>query len=577
LKKRKIMMGDAVTNQKRLVVIGGSAAGPKAAARARRLDQDAQVTIIQKDPDLSMASCGYPYYVGGCFDDRNQLLSTSVGVIRNPLYYLNAKGIEARVQMEATEIDRDRKTVVCRNLVTGETETLEYDKLIVATGSIANIPNVPGKDLKGITTLKSMEDADLLRHIGDEGKIKRAVVIGGGLIGVETCEALNLAGIEITVIEVLPQILMFLDWQLAKILENHIKSKAANVITGNGVAQFLGENGVLTAVKLLNGTELPCELAVVAVGVRPNVDLARRAGLTIGETGGIVVDRYMQTSDLNIYAVGDCTEQHHLITQGETYAPLGDLANLEGRVAGENAVLGNVATFPGTVQSGICKIFDCAAGSTGLSETKARESGYEDITSVIIAGTDKPTFMKGQMLVSKMVVDNRSQTIIGFQCVGPGDVSKQVAQAAIAIQGNMTVKDLVNLDLPYAPPFSLAIDNFVACAHVMENKLKGRFRGISAEEVKERLDRHDDTYLLDVRGPDEFEATRLGVGETLIPLGMLRKRLNELPEDKNREIIVYCKISLRGYEAALIMESQGWANIRVLEGGIMAWPFPKEK
>ncbi|OPY62840.1 MAG: NADH peroxidase [Syntrophorhabdaceae bacterium PtaU1.Bin034] len=566
-----------MTKQKKIIVIGGSAAGPKAAARARRLDQDAEIILIQKDADLSMASCGYPYYVGGFFDDRNQLLSTSVGVIRNPVYYLNAKGIEARIQAEATKIDRERKTVTCRNVITHKTELLEYDKLIVATGSTANIPNVPGKDLRGITTLKSMEDADFLRRIRDEGRIKRAAVVGGGLIGVETCEALQLAGIEITVIELLPQILMFLDWQLAKILEDHIRSKAANVITGNGISQFLGEDGVLTAVKLLNGTELPCELAVIAAGVRPNADLARQADLKIGEMGGIVVDRYMQTSDPDIYAVGDCTEQHHLILGGQTYAPLGDLANLEGRVAGENAVLGNVATFPGTVQSGICKIFDYAAGSTGLSETKARELGHNDITSVVIAGTDKPGFMKGRMLVSKMVVDNKSRRIIGFQCIGPGDVSKQVAQAAIAIQGKMTVHDLVNLDLPYAPPFSLAIDNFIACAHVMENKLKGRFKGISAEEVKEKIDRRDDMYLLDVRGPDEFEASRLGLGETLIPLGMLRKRLNELPIDKDKEIITYCKISLRGYEAALILESQGWRNVKVLEGGIAAWPFAREK
>jgi pyruvate/2-oxoglutarate dehydrogenase complex dihydrolipoamide dehydrogenase (E3) component/rhodanese-related sulfurtransferase len=394
---------------------------------------------------------------------------------------------------------------------------------------------------------------------------------------VETCEALQLADIEITVIELLPQILMFLDWQLARILENHIKSKAANVITGDGIAQFLGEDGALTAVKLSNGTELPCELAVIATGVRPNVELARRAGLTIGEAGGIVVDRYMQTSDPDIYAVGDCTEQHHLITQGASYAPLGDLANLEGRVAGENAVLGNRVTFPGTVQSGICKIFDYAAGSTGISETKARELGYNDITSVVTAGTDKPGFMRGRMLVSKMVVDNKSRRMIGFQCIGQGDVSKQVAQAAVAIQGKMRVEELVNLDLPYAPPFSLAIDNFIACAHVMENKLKGRFKGISAEEVKGKIDRNEDIYLLDVRGPDEFQASRLGVGETLIPLGMLRKRLDELPGDKDKEIITYCKISLRGYEAALVLESHGWRNVKVMEGGIAAWPYAREK
>lgn len=563
--------------RKKIVVIGGSAAGPKAAAKARRVDQDAEIILLQKEPDLSMASCGYPYYVGGFFDDRNQLLSTSAGIIRNPVYYLNAKGVDARIQTEATEIDRQSKTVTCRNIVTGDTEILEYDKLILATGSTANVPNVSGNDLGGITTLKTMEDADFLRRIGDEGKIRRAVVIGGGLIGVETFEALHLADIEITIIEVLPQILMFLDWQLAKILENYMRSKAANIITGNGVAQFIGEDGALTAVKLSNGTELPCELAVLAIGVRPNTVLARRAGLTIGRTGGIQVNRYMQTSDPDIYAAGDCTEQYHLVTHSGTYAPLGDLANLEGRVAGENAALGNVVTFPGTVQSGICKIFDYTAGSTGLSEAKARESGYHDITSVVTSGTDKPAFMRGRTLISKMVVDNRSGKIIGFQCVGQGDVSKQVAQAAIAIQGNMSVNDLVNLDLPYAPPFSLAIDNFIACAHVMENKVKGRFKGISAEEVKKKVDRHDDVFLLDVRGSDEFKATRLGIGETLIPLDALRKRLGKLPSDRNKEIIVYCKISLRGYEAALVLEAHGWKNVKILEGGINAWPYPKEK
>ncbi len=180
-------------------------------------------------------------------------------------------------------------------------------------------------------------------------------------------------------------------------------------------------------------------------------------------------------------------------------------------------------------------------------------------------------------MISKMVVDNKSQRIIGFQCIGAGDVSKQVAQAAIAIQGNMTVSDLVNLDLPYAPPFTLAIDNFIVCAHVMENKLKGRLKGISAEEVKEKVDRRDDMYLLDVRGPDEFEVMRLGIGETLIPLGTLRRRLNELPPDKDKEIIVYCKTSLRAYEAALVLESQGWKNVKVMEGGITAWPYPREK
>ncbi len=563
--------------KRRILVVGGSAAGPKAAAKARRMDSEAEVILIQKDPELSMASCGYPYYVGGVFDDRNMLLSTPTGVTRDPVFYLNAKAIDARTNTEVTRIDSAAHTVDYRNLLTQEEGTLEYDKLIIATGAVPRMPPVPGTDLKGITTLQSMRDADFLRKVRDEGIIKKAVVVGGGLIGIETCEALHLAGIQITVVELLPQLLTFLDWQLAKLVENHVKSKGADVITGSRVAAFLGEDGRLAGVKLDSGTELPCELAVIAVGVIPNVRLARDAGVTIGETGGIAVNEYLQTSDPDIYAVGDCIETVNRITGRKVLAPYGDLANLQGRVAGENAASDNIITFPGTIQTGICKVFDFSAGSTGLSEHAARNLGYEDIVSVVNASPDKPGFMNGQLLVTKMVAGRKSGKVLGAQCVGPGNVGKQVAQWAMAIQGGLTVEDLVNSDLPYAPPFSLAIDHFIATAHIMQNKLKGRLKGISAVDVKAKLDNHETPFFLDVRGPDEFEETRLGIGETLMPLGALRKRLGELPQDKNREIICYCKVSLRGYEAALVLEANGWRNVKVMEGGIMAWPYPKEK
>lgn len=566
-----------MADKKKIVVIGGSAAGPKAAARARRMDENAQITIIQKDPDLSMASCGYPYYVGGFFDDRNMLLATPTGVTRDPKYYINAKGITAKTQTEATQIDRQNKTVMCRNLVTNEIEHIAYDKLIIATGSTPKYPRVPGIGLSGITTLQSMHDADYLRHIRDERKIKKAVIIGGGLIGMETSEALELAGIEITVVELLPQLLTFLDWEMAKIVENHVRSKNANVITHNGLAAFLGENGKLTAVKLSNGTELPCELAVLAVGINPNTQLARDASLAIGETGGITVDQYMQTSDPNIYAVGDCVEITNLITGKKVLAPYGDLANLEGRVAGENAALGNHAIFPGTIQTGICKVFEYTAGSTGLSEKAARDAGFNDIETAINASPDKPGFMQGKLLVTKLVVERSSGRILGAQCVGPGDVSKQVAQWAMAIKGSLTIDDMVNADLPYAPPFSLAIDHGIASAHIMQNKIRGFMQGISCADVKKEIDDKKKVFFLDARGPDEYEQMRLGIGETLIPIGMLRKRLNELPPDKDAEIVCYCKISLRGYEAARVLQANGWKNVKVMEGGLMAWPYPREK
>jgi NADPH-dependent 2,4-dienoyl-CoA reductase/sulfur reductase-like enzyme/rhodanese-related sulfurtransferase len=562
---------------RRIVVIGGSAAGPKAAARAKRLDQQAEVTIIQKAPELSMASCGYPYFVGGVFNERKQLLSTPYGEVRDPDFFLQTKGVTARTETEVTAIDRERRLVRLRDLRSGQEEELPYDRLVIATGATARKPPIPGIELEGITTLQSMRDADLLRKIRDDKQITRAVVVGGGLIGIETCEALQLSGIDITVVEMLPQILMFLDWEMAKVLENHVRSKAANVLTDIGVAAFIGREGRLTAVKLSNGTELPCQLAVLAIGVTPNTGLAAAAGLKIGVTGGIEVNEFLQTSDPDIYAVGDCIELTHRITGAKTRAPFGDLANLQGRVAGENIVLGNGATFPGTIHTGICKVFDFAAGSTGLSESKAREAGYDDLVTVVNASLDKPEFMGAKLLISKMVAERQTGRILGVQCVGPGDVSKQIATAAMAILGKLTVQDLVNADLPYAPPFSLPIDHLIATAHLLENKLKGRLNGISSPEVKKRLERKADSWILDVRTAGEFEAMRIGIGETLIPLGELRDRLDELPADKDREIICYCKISLRGYEAQRVLEAHGWNNVKVLEGGVMAWPFGREK
>lgn len=566
-----------MTKNKRIVVIGGSAAGPKAAAKARRMDEHAEITIIQKSKELSMASCGYPYYVGGVFDDRNQLLCTPTGVVRTPGFYLNAKNIDARVETEAMSIDRENKTVRIQDLNSGKEEFIPYDSLVIATGASPIMPPIPGIELSGITALQSLSDADYLRKICDEGEVKKALVVGGGLIGIETCEALELAGIQITLVEKMPQLLSFLDWEMARLVENHVRSKSVEVVLSNGVTRFIGQNGKLAAAELEDGKRIDCELAVIAVGVRPQSLLAKEAGLAVGETGGICVNQYMQTSDPHIYAAGDCVEIPHRITQKKVHAPFGDLANLEGRTAGQNAVVGNRAVFLGTIQTGICKIFDYAAGSTGLSEKAARQGGFSNIETLICAGLDKPGFMSGKPLLTKMTVEKSNGRILGAQCVGVGDVSKQIAQWAVAIQSSMTVNDLINADLPYAPPFSLAVDHMVAAVHCMENKLDGRLKGISAEAVMKKIKQNQAPFLLDVRGPDEFEMTRLGIGETLIPLGALRKRLAELPANKDMEIVCYCKISLRGYEAALILEGNGYNNVRVLEGGILAWPYAKEK
>jgi rhodanese-related sulfurtransferase len=265
-------------------------------------------------------------------------------------------------------------------------------------------------------------------------------------------------------------------------------------------------------------------------------------------------------------------EINHRITGKKTFAPYGDLANLEARVAADNMVLGDRRTFPGTVNSGICKVFDLSAGATGLSEKRARDEGFDVITATN-SSLDRPGFMGARLLVSKMVADAKTGRILGFQCVGPGEVNRQLAEAAMAVMNGNTVLDINTADLPYAPPFSLAIDHFITTAHILDNKMTGRMTGISNAEVKARLDNGEKPFILDVRAPGEFAAMRLDVDETLVPLGALRNSLDKLPEDKSTEIITFCKISMRGYEAQRILESHGWTNVKVMEGGIMAWPF----
>ncbi len=560
----------------RIIVIGGSAAGPKAAARAKRLNQDADVILVQKEPELSMASCGYPYYVEGMVPERNMLLSTPVGVVRDPAFFAGAKGVTAKVNTEATAIAPIGKTVSLRHTQTGAEETLTYDKLILCTGTTPKRPPLSGLDLRNIHGLNCLADADALRACVDSKAHTNVVVLGGGLIGVETAEAMTLAGLNVTIVERLPHILASLDPEIAAVAAAHMQCKGVTVITGKGLKGFTGANGQVTTAILEDGQELPCDLAVVSTGVSPNVALAQAAGLKIGETGGIWTDSHLRTSDPNIFAAGDCIEVTHRITGKKTLAPYGDAANLEGRIAADNAVLDLGTEFPGSIDSGICKLFDIAAGSTGLSEDRAKAAGF-DVTVAVNASPDKPAFMGAMLLVSKLVVETGTRRVLGFQCVGPGSVSRQVSVAATAIAAGMTVDQLAMLDLPYAPPFSLAIDHVLAGAHMVQNKLQGLMQGITTLDLKAKLDAGEQPFILDVRAPFEFEEMRLGIGEVLIPLGMLRKRMDELPQDRDREIIVYCKISMRGYEAQQVLRHSGYTNVQVMEGGIMAWPFPREK
>ncbi len=553
----------------KIVVVGGSAAGPKTASRVRRLMPDAEVTMIQKGKNLSMASCGFPYYVSDFFDDHAALTRPSEA-------FEMVKDIRVMIETEVVSIDRENKTVLCREVNSGDESTVVYDKLILTTGATPNRPPIENLDADGVTTLASVEDTDYLRAVCDEKKAEKAVVIGGGLIGLETCESLVDRGIDVTVVEFLPRIMAVMDEEMSLLVENHLKAKGVKVITGKAVNEVLTDDkGNVKGVKLNDESTLECQVVVLAAGFKPNGELAASAGLEVGARGGVIVDEFMTTSDPDIYASGDCVELINLLNGQRTPAFYGDLANLEGRVAATNIAQGNTMKFPGTWMTGIAKVFDFTVGSTGLSSRLAAET-YDDIETVLYAGPDKPGFMGPAMVFIKMIADKKTRNVLGVQCIGPGDVSRRISTAAMALHGGLTVDDLCVADLPYAPPYSPAIDPLITAAHILQNKMDGLMQSISPVEFKQKLDAGEDMWLLDVRTPEECGEMCLGRGETLIPIQTIRKSLDQLPEDKATPIMVYCKISLRGHEAARFLAGQGYTNATVIEGGLASWPYEKK-
>ncbi|ARN57509.1 FAD-dependent oxidoreductase [Sedimentisphaera salicampi] len=556
----------------KVVVIGAVAAGPKVASKIIRLMPEAEVTCVEKGRFLSYAGCGLPYYVSGVVEDQAELMSTPVGVVRDPVFFRNVKNVHVLEQTEAVSIDRSGKKVYAKDIRTGNEISLDYDKLVLATGASPFIPPIEGTDLKNVFTLHGVDDAEGIKAMLAEHKARDAVIIGGGLIGVEITESLVHTGCRVTMVEMMPQILTMLDWEMAKLVEQHMEAKGVKVLTGTKVEKVEGESGVVQAVQTSNG-KICTDMVIMAVGVRPNTKLAKDAGLELGVGGTIKVNDQMQTTDPDIYAAGDCVEMENLITKDKCYVPLGSTANKQGRVAANN-ISGRKDSFPGILGSAVCKVFDFCVARTGLSEEQAASAGYE-VETVLSPSPDKAHFMpEAKMLMLKLVADKKSGRLLGLQAIGPGAGDKRVDAAAAAISAGMTMEQISNLDLCYAPPFSPAMDNLLTAANVMRNKLDGDMEGISPRQLKEKIDDGEDMFLLDVRSEGEFNEVRIP-GAVNIPLGMLRKRLDEVPEDKNTQIIVFCKISLRGYEAGLILENAGWKNVKILDGGVVMWPFEK--
>ena len=552
----------------KVVIIGGVAAGPKIASKVIRNNPDADVTVIEKGKFLSYAGCGLPYYVSGEVETQEELMATPVGTVRDSVFFQNVKNVRVLNKTEAVDVSVDTKTVKTINS-DGEESIIEYDKLVFATGASPVKPPFPGLELDNIFTLSTVENAENIKQLLAQHKALDTVIIGGGLIGIEMAEALISCGCRVTIVEKLPHILPMLDEDMIVLVEKYLESKGVKVMTNTTVLGFAGE-GALKQVQTDKG-DLNAELAILSIGVRPTVELAKKAGVELGETGAIKVNEQMMTSNPDIYAAGDCVEVKHIVTDKPCYIPLGSTANKQGRVAA-NSICGIKDAFTGVAGSSVCKIFDFTTARTGLGFEQAKAAGFDPVYALAPA-PDKAHFMKSaRPLMLKLIADRKTRKVLGAQAIGLGTGDKRIDVVATALATGMTVDQLANVDLVYAPPYSPAVDNILTAANVLRNKLDGAMTGISSKEVKAKLDNGDDMILLDVRSPKELEAMKISEAIN-IPLGKLRSSLDQL--DKSKEIIAFCKISLRGYEAALILKNAGFKNVKVMDGGILMWPYKK--
>ena len=559
---------------KKIVVIGGVAAGLKAASKARRNDPQAQITVVERGDIISYGACGMPYYVSGDVAHIDDLMKTPVGVLRSPAYFKNIKNIDVLTQTVALKIDRQAKTVLVKALASGEESLLPYDKLVLGTGASPVRPSLPGIGLANIYTLWHPHDAEAVRKGLAAGTFKKTVIIGAGLVGMEMAEALKKWNVDVTVVEMQEQVFpAFLDPELAGVIRKHIEEQGIQVLTGEKVTGF---DGVQTVISVeTDKRSIPADLVILALGARANAELARDAGLAVGVTGGIAVDDHMRTSDPDIFAGGDCVENTHMISGRKVFAPMGSTANKQGRVIGDN-ICGGDEVFRGILNTVVVKVMALNVGKTGLSERDAKDLGYEYIT-VMVSGHDKPHYMTGAKLITvKLIVDVATRKLLGMQAVGEGEVAKRVDVAASVLTLGGTIQDMFDIDLSYAPPYNSPIDNLAAAANSAMNKLAGKFRGITPLQAKEKMT-SEKTVFLDVRTPDECKQIRIADCKNVqyIPLGQLRSRLQEL--DKDGEVVAFCKISVRGYEAECILEGEGFTDVKVIEGGIVAWPFRCEK
>lgn len=540
------------------LIIGGVAGGATVAARLRRMDEKANIILFERGKYVSYANCGLPYYIGDTINNREKLfVQTAKG-------FTDRFRIDIRTEQEVTAIRPDKKEVEIKNLSTGETYTETYDKLVLSPGAEPLRPSIEGIGSKKIFTLRNVPDTDTIKNYVNTENPKRAIVVGGGFIGLEMAENLHDLGIQVDVVEMANQVMAPLDFSMAAIVHRQLTDKGVGLHLEDGVSRFEEKDGGVT-VHLRSGKQIATDMVLLSIGVRPETKLAKDAGLAIGERGGITVNDYMQTSDANIYALGDAVEVRHLVTRQPALIPLAGPANKQGRIVADNIVFGNKEKYPGSIGTSIAKVFDLTVAAAGANAKLLQRNNIPYISSYTHGASHAGYYPGAVPLSIKILFAPENGKLLGAQIVGFNGVDKRIEMLAQVIQRGGTVHDLAELEHAYAPPYSSAKDPVNMAGFVAENILNKKSRIIQWRELAELP---ADTIRIDVRTHDEYKLGTIP-GFINIPVDELREHLDELPKEK--PIVVTCAVGLRGYLAYRILVQNGFKHVRNLSGGYKTW------
>lgn len=540
------------------LIIGGVAGGATVAARLRRMDEKANIILFERGKYVSYANCGLPYYIGDTINNREKLfVQTAKG-------FTDRFRIDIRTEQEVTAIRPDKKEVEIKNLSTGETYTETYDKLVLSPGAEPLRPGIEGIGSKKIFTLRNVPDTDTIKNYVNTENPKRAIVVGGGFIGLEMAENLYDLGIQVDVVEMANQVMAPLDFSMAAIVHRQLTDKGVGLHLEDGVSRFEEKDGGVT-VHLRSGKQIATDMVLLSIGVRPETKLAKDAGLAIGERGGIAVNDYMQTSDADIYALGDAVEVRHLVTGQPALIPLAGPANKQGRIVADNIVFGNKKKYPGSIGTSIAKVFDLTVAAAGANAKLLQQNNIPYISSYTHGASHAGYYPGAVPLSIKILFAPENGKLLGTQIVGFNGVDKRIEMLAQVIQRGGTVHDLAELEHAYAPPYSSAKDPVNMAGFVAENILNKKSRIIQWRELAELP---ADTIRIDVRTHDEYKLGTIP-GFINIPVDELREHLDELPKEK--PIVVTCAVGLRGYLAYRILVQNGFKHVRNLSGGYKTW------